>query len=206
MRPLLALALLVALAAPAKAAYPGERPADGLLWDEVSVALEFWADRGVTGCPGGIHAVIADDLTHPDDPPESESEADGATLMPSFTGGRGGGCALVVSSEITRQTRRDLSEPDWRRDSLEEECGIVVHDVRHALPGGTEGGVDGMGHTATGIMGADFDWWTDTPWDCKVWARKIDRRIRRDVRHRAQDSRHRRARRDRGAGSRSRRP
>lgn len=202
MRPVLAVLLLLAITAPAQAAYPGERPADGLLLDEVNVALEFWADRGVTGCPDGIRAVIADDLTHPDDPPEPDEVA----LMPPFTGGRGGGCALVVSSEITRQTRRDLSEPDWRRDSLEEECGIVVHEVRHALPGGTEGGVDGMGHTATGIMGADFDWWTDTPWDCKVWAENVDRRIRRAVRRRAQDSRHERARRDHGAGSGSRRP
>jgi hypothetical protein len=63
--------------------------------------------------------VIADDLTRPDDPPDAE----GVTIMPPVTGGRGGGCTLVGSSEVTRQTRRDLARPNWRPDSLETECG-----------------------------------------------------------------------------------
>jgi hypothetical protein len=171
---LLALVVLLVAAPSNASAYGGERPADGLLWEEVRVALGYWADRGVEPCPT-LNVMIADDLSDPLDAPTPANE------MPGEIAGRGGACQLWINSEITRQTRRDLPKPVYRVQSLEDECATVVHEVRHALPGGAEGGVDGAGHTESGVMAADDSQGRVIPGVCSRLARKIDRRITREA-------------------------
>jgi hypothetical protein len=165
--------LFLIIPALAAGSYPGERPADKHLLREVDVALSFWADRYVTGCPDGITATIADSLDDPAEPAEAH--------MVGIIAGRGGDCRIWVHADITTETRRALRRPKERIDALEQECALVVHEVRHALPGGNVGGIDGEGHSESGIMAAE-DERMDVPWDCLVLARKVDRPLRRQER------------------------
>jgi len=140
----LAVLLLALIPATARADYPGQRPAiDGRLVAEIHVAVQFWADRGVAGCPGGITAYYAGDL----------SGAEGFAL------GRGGACTIWIEDRLTREYRSDHEQRHARADAATE-CGIVAHEVGHAL---------GLEHTPSGVMA---DGPVTTPYACNAWARK----------------------------------
>lgn len=141
--------------------YSGQRPADARTEKLVGIALEFWADRGITGCPNGIRSWTAADLMDVDITSE---------FMVPF--GRGRACEVWFLREQLHTYRYD-SYP--ARDGAGDECADVFHEVRHALPGGTEGGIDGHGHTADGIMAAQPE---VVPWACRKWARRTVRRRR----------------------------
>jgi hypothetical protein len=142
----LLLALLVPATAGADVAFPGQRPAiDGRLVAEIHVAVQFWADRGVTGCPTGITAYYADDLAASD-----QAHADG----------RGNDCTIWLLSGYVDGQRADLSQPGHAREDAATECSLVAHEVGHAL---------GLAHTTSGVMSATA---VATPYACKAWARK----------------------------------
>lgn len=155
-----AFAVVAAIASPPAAAdwtTGPTRAADAQLLAEVDLAVEFWAARGVTGCPNGIVARFAKKITD-----GTGQHADGL----------GGQCELFISESLARIVRARGARW-WRRSGLREECTTVVHEVKHALPGGTEGGVDGLGHTDGGVM--DGSLFVETPWECTRWARRTVR-------------------------------
>jgi hypothetical protein len=147
----LALALLILFLAPAQAgAYstPDQRPAPARVNQEIAAAVSFWQARGVTGCPNGIVAHVSNDL-------------DGANVA-----GRGIYCEMWIRRDIVAAANVSgngivcvggYPAYDSERDGIEAkrlEGLIVVHETGHAL-GLDHGGVDGYGHTATGIMSHD---------------------------------------------------
>lgn len=141
--------------APADWTAENQRPADKQLRAQARLAVEFWAERNVTGCPDGIKATISDKIRNSEDP---HDRADGL----------GGQCEIVISEDLTKVARARGGRR-WMTAARTEECTTVVHEVFHALPGGNEGGVDGLGHTDGGVMDASMP---ETPWDCKQWARR----------------------------------
>lgn len=86
-------------------------------------ATQFWAARGVQ--TGPIHVEYIND---PGQPPA-----------------RGGYGKVIVN-------RYWMAPNKWAADQTELNA-LVFHEVKHALPGGAQGGVDGMGHTDGGLMG-----------------------------------------------------
>lgn len=144
----LALPLLVVLAAvlavPSGAHALETKPADKSrvlerLQTEVAMGMTFWAARGVVTCPQVTVELYAE---------------------PAGSAGRGGGCRVLMNTYWLRPNRWGLSAQD--------ECALVFHEVRHAL-GAETGGIDGNGHTATGLMTPDVG---AVPSECVQWARR----------------------------------
>jgi hypothetical protein len=118
MRLLVLTVLLIALASETTQAHPAQQR----LERDVQMALRFWADRGVVGCPLGVTLTVVD--------------------LPEA--GQGGFCQVRMSGYWLPPNRWAMSR--------DVECAVVFHEVRHALPGGTFGGFDGQGHTESGLM------------------------------------------------------
>jgi hypothetical protein len=105
-RAALALAVLVVLlsvlAVRAASAYgqsdPGQRPVqDAQTLSEVALAVGYWNAHGVAGCPDGISAFYADDLS-------------GADLPNNGAAGRGGNCAFWLNAPYLRGSAAILAE------------------------------------------------------------------------------------------------
>jgi hypothetical protein len=62
-------------------AFPGQRPADSRLWASVAVAVEFWRERGITGCPDGIAAYTV--LSFPFDDSALAAAASATSSQPT---------------------------------------------------------------------------------------------------------------------------
>jgi hypothetical protein len=112
-------------AAPPEQHYPGERPADALVGEELGVALLFWQHVGLTGCPSGIHVYFADSLDDPRDPfPYDVGAAERAKdcqvwLLWPYLAGRSRVSPYVgLWDEVA---------------GLSAECTLVVHGTGHAL-------------------------------------------------------------------------
>lgn len=152
----------MALCAPARASDVG---ADAQLSAELHVARQFWAARGVTGCPQGI-SVYASHLM-------DGTDAAGWSEV--------GSCVAVVNAGFVGQlrswsTRGALNSWAYRAD----ECMLVTHEVGHAL---------GLGHARSGVMApsepADLGagQGSQIPWDCTTWAKEAHAaRVRRSTR------------------------
>lgn len=97
-------------------AYPGEAPVDQRVMYEIEAATAYWARQGVIGCPRGIVAMTATDLTGPDG---------GATA-------RGGGCR-VWFRDRNLATFRIAVQRRWQVAEAAAECAWVAHEVGHAL-------------------------------------------------------------------------
>jgi hypothetical protein len=145
---LIAVILLTPSPASAQVVYPGQQLAtDPQTTQEVALAVAFWRVRTVVGCPQGITAYVADDLTG----------GDGGAF------GRGGDCAVWLWKGYVDMLRDDegisLSLAKWK---VVDECTLVVHEVGHAL---------GLAHStgAPGIMNPDL---MLDPWDCRLYARR----------------------------------
>lgn len=140
-----ALAVLAVVAA-ASYGYPGQRlTQDGQTLDEVALAVDYWKAHDVTGCPQGITTYDADDLL------------DGDQV---HAAGRGMDCTIWLNAPYLAGLRSRLNRSEWRDDLLQE-CGIVMHEVGHAL---------GLPHREDGgVMSVPI---RTVPWECRVWARE----------------------------------
>jgi hypothetical protein len=96
---------------------------------EVWNARRYWAERGVAGARDAPLNLEFD---------ESPQTAAGQ-----------GGFGRVKMSTYWLQPNPWGMDPDTER-------ALVHHEVRHALPGGEVGGVDGQGHSEGGLMGVPF--------------------------------------------------
>ena len=105
-----------------------------------ALAVRFWADRDVTGCPAGIEATV-----------RPLSRVDGL----------GGSCRITIAQRavVRLEASRKLSPPR-ARFVAEQFCGLVVHEVGHAL---------GLPHTTEGVMRPDGG--RAIPYSCQRWAR-----------------------------------
>jgi hypothetical protein len=112
--------------------YPGERAADERTHELVDVARAYWQARGVTGCPEGIAAFVADDLTDP---------SDGANGLE-----RGGSCRVWMRTDVLEWMRAPGPRSEQRHNLLLE-CTMTLHGVGHAL---------GLEHTERGPMSANW--------------------------------------------------
>lgn len=105
--PVIALTILLAVAAPARAQ---QIPSDARLDSAVFVAVDFWAERGVTGCPGGIVAHGWRKLS---------------------VAGHSSQCHIWINAVIQKAANNG---PWWLRImDATTECALVVHEVGHSL-------------------------------------------------------------------------
>ena len=102
----------------------------------VQDGLRFWQARGAQPCPGPVTVEMIND--------------------PHRAAGEGGSC-------IVRVNWYWLPPNPWGMDN-ETLCALVFHEVKHALPGGDVGGIDGQGHTADGLMAVPI---AAVPWECR---------------------------------------
>jgi hypothetical protein len=155
------LAALMALALPASAAgysYPGQRQAPPIVVDLLHRADVFWAERGVIGCPNGITAWQASDL----------SGGDGGAWARGWH--EGDDCSIWVSDDLVSRTNFEQTN----EGDLIDVCTAVTHEDGHAR---------GLAHSETGVMSVNappvLHGWA--PWFCQVWARTtIDAALWRD--------------------------
>jgi hypothetical protein len=143
----LALALLIlavgASAANAAPPYPGQVPVtDARSLAAIQVAVGYWRARGLTTCPNGIQAYMADSLM----------DVDGDAR------GRGGDCQAWLSGPQLQALYTDPRITD-RRYPAEYECHDWTHEIGHAL---------GLPHTYDkGVMDPSV---TAFPAECVAWA------------------------------------
>jgi hypothetical protein len=154
MRRAILAAVLASLIAPASAfGYPGERDAmtNPLVRQTVQIAQDFWHARGVQPC-SAPNVMLADSLWDTD--VEVGVEPAGRADQP--------GCNVWIHAEIVSNAQ-DLYMGGSETLNL---CVTVVHEMGHSA---------GLGHTedGSGVMGAQG---LAVPYECKVWARKVDRR------------------------------
>lgn len=97
---------------------------------EIWNARRFWAERGVAGAMDSPLSLEFDEA-------------------PQSAAGRGGFGRVRISSYW-------LAPNPWGM-GRDAERALVHHEVRHALPGGERGGVDGQGHEARGLMGVPYE-------------------------------------------------
>lgn len=137
---------------------------DRLLAKTITVAMRFWADRGVTG--QRPTATIADDIRvcWLENDQRECAIADGVgdehvgVIVPAYR-------VWLATRERWRPGER------WRMEHADNSdrealCRVVVHEVGHTL---------GQEHTATGVMSYD----DSMPWACVKWRRSLDRTVRR---------------------------
>jgi hypothetical protein len=148
----IALALLAILPSTASA-YPGERDAmsNPLVRQTVQIGLDFWQARGVQPC-AAPNVMLADSLADTD--VDAGVEPAGRADTP--------GCNVWLNVEIVSNAQ-DLLVGGSETLNL---CTTVVHELGHSA---------GLAHTedGSGVMGAQG---LATPYECKAWARKVDRR------------------------------
>jgi hypothetical protein len=137
-------ATVLALMALAVAAPAAQASVESRAYSEIDLARAFWAERGVTGCDAGITVEVF-------------NEQQAAAMQ-------GGFCRVRVNLYWQRPNPWGLGR--------EIECALVVHEVKHALPGGETGGIDGQGHTEDGIMATAP---SVVPYECVRWARSSRR-------------------------------
>jgi hypothetical protein len=147
------LSLVVAVPGAAASTYPGERDAmtNPLVRQTVQIAQDFWHARGVQPC-SAPNVMLADSLWDTD--VEVGVEPAGRADQP--------GCNVWIHAEIVSNAQ-DLYMGGSETLNL---CVTVVHEMGHSA---------GLGHTedGSGVMGAQG---LAVPYECKVWARKVDRR------------------------------
>lgn len=111
---------------------------------DAELGRAFWQARGVTGCEDGFSVEL---FYEP-----------GAAMM------QGGFCRLRVNLY--------WQPPNPWAASRESRCALVFHEVKHALPGGETGGIDGQGHTADGLMATEV---RAVPTECLKKRRRVNR-------------------------------
>jgi hypothetical protein len=116
---LLTVALMLAAAAPAGAAYPNERPAGPKYEALATFGLDYWQNRDVTGCPSGVRMILADSLY---------DSWDGVDAVE-----RGGGCHAWFSAPWLASMAHMGDNRANRRVALKQRCEIGLHGVGHAL-------------------------------------------------------------------------
>ena len=156
----LAAATLALPAAASAQSFPGERPAtDPWVPELVQLGLKFWQARGVEPCVSP-EVLMSSDL---DLPEHGQVSVGGRARLGACAPGTGETTGRMWLLERLITDARDL----WTGGApTRTVCAVVVHELGHLA---------GLEHTDGGAMNGSSGGDKDTPWECWVWARRIDR-------------------------------